>query len=148
MQDEIQSKTAQGPQHLVLYDGMCALCNRAVRFLLTIDKHRALVFAPLQGETARRIARWRPEWPDGLDSIVLVRDYNSPEETLLARSDAVLEAVKLVGGAWAALSWLRMVPRGVRDRLYDAVARRRYRWFGKYQSCRMPAPHERRQFLP
>ena len=67
---------------------------------------------------------------------------------MFVRSGAVLEALRDVGGFWRVVSWLRVIPRPVRDRVYDFIAAHRYRWFGKYEACRLPTPQDREQLLP
>ena len=142
--------------NLVLYDGVCGLCNRMVRFLLRIDRRNVLSFAPLQGQTAARLAE-RHGFPvaafgeggaSALRSMVYVRSFGLKRERAYLRSDAVLRALGDVGGVWWLLSVLRIVPRFLRDPVYDWVARNRYRWFGKYDSCPMPPPEARAKFLP
>jgi predicted DCC family thiol-disulfide oxidoreductase YuxK len=133
--------------NLVLYDGVCALCNRTVRFLIRIDRGAVLCFAPLQGPTAARLAE-RHGFPNEVRTIVYVRNFGLKHERIYLRSDAVLRLFGDVGGVWWLLSGLRVVPRPLRDPLYDWVARNRYRWFGKYDSCPLPSPEQRARFLP
>jgi predicted DCC family thiol-disulfide oxidoreductase YuxK len=128
---------------IVFFDGLCALCNRWVDRMLQRDERGVLAFAPLQGETARRLL----DLPSGRDpeSLVLL-----DEGRLHTRSDGVLRALHLLGGRWRLLSRaLALVPRALRDRVYDTVARNRYRWFGRRDTCRLPEDdRERRRFLP
>ena len=142
--------------NLVLYDGVCGLCNRMVRFLLRIDRRKVLSFAPLQGPTAARLAE-RHGFPlagsgdagaSALRSMVYVRNFGLKRERAYLRSDAVLRALGDVGGLWWLVSLLRVVPRFLRDAVYDWVARNRYRWFGKHDSCPLPPPEQRGRFLP
>jgi predicted DCC family thiol-disulfide oxidoreductase YuxK len=141
--------------HLVLYDGVCGLCNRTVRLLLRIDRRRVLAFAPLQGQTAAQLAA-RHGFPIAaagedslaLRSIVYVRSFGLKHERAHLKSDAVLRILGDVGGAWSLLAVFRVVPRLLRDPLYDWVARHRYRWFGRYDSCPLPPPDQRARFLP
>ena len=138
----------QGGGHLlVLYDGVCGLCDRSVQFLLRRDRRAVFAFAALQGETAAAI-RGRHSRLEGADSMVLVRDPGGPAEQVLVRSAAALQALGALGGFWRLVSWLRIVPRPLRDAVYDTIAKRRYRWFGKFDSCRLPAPGEAARFLP
>lgn len=134
-------------RNLVLYDGVCGLCDRAVQFLLEKDRAGAFHYAALQGETAAAVRQRHPEL-EGVDSMVFVRDHDSPDERVFLRSGAALEIAATLGGFWWVLSWLRVVPRPLRDFVYDQVARRRYGWFGKFDSCKVPAPAVRARFLP
>ena len=134
-------------RQLILYDGFCGLCDRSVQFLLRRDRAAVFAFAALQGETAAAI-RGRHPGLEGADSMVLVRDAGGPGEQVLVRSSAALHALGALGGFWRLISWLRIVPRPLRDAVYDAIAKRRYRWFGKFDSCRLPAPDQAARFLP
>jgi len=129
---------------IVFYDGVCGLCHQSVQFLLVRDKNKTLKFAPLQGETAQR----RNDLPVELRSVVFVAQAGTPQELLYFRSEAVLRLLDHIGGWWRMVAWLRIVPRPVRDAVYDGIARRRYRWFGKFDSCRMTPPALRSRFLP
>lgn len=133
--------------HLVLYDGRCALCNGAVRFLLRIDRRGMLMFASLQGETARSLKQL---WEQRDESVILVSHLGTSMETVRDKSDAFLEIFRLLGGWWKPLTLLRLVPRPVRDRVYGWIARHRYRWFGQspYEACPLAPPHHRERFLP
>lgn len=126
---------------LVLFDGVCGLCNGFVDFLLRWDRHARLRFAPLQGTTARDVLG-RPSDAD-LSTVVLILDGRMYE-----RSEAALRTIALLGGFWKLILVARLVPRPLCDWVYDRVAQRRYRWFGKRESCRIPTPEERPRFLP
>ena len=132
---------------VIYYDGVCALCHFAVRFLIARDRAGVLRFAPLQGET---FATFRGATPrqEGLDSVIYVRGYWSGDARVFVRSEAVLQALRDIGGVWRVVSWARIIPRFIRDGLYDLVARRRYGWFGRYDECRLPTPRQRDQLLP
>lgn len=129
---------------LVFYDGVCGLCDRSVRFLLKRDRLESLRFAPLQGETARR----RGDLPAELRSVIFITEPNTPQERVSVKSDAALRLLDHVGGIWRIVSWLRVVPRPFRDWVYDRIAQRRYRWFGKFDSCQVPPAEWRQRFLP
>jgi predicted DCC family thiol-disulfide oxidoreductase YuxK len=130
--------------NIVFYDGVCGLCDRTVRFVLKRDETRKMYFAPLQGETAKR----RADLPADLRSIVFVTNFGAAQERIYFRSDAVLQIFDQLGGFWRVASWLRIIPRPLRDGIYNAVARRRYQWFGKFDECRIPTPEIRARFLP
>lgn len=129
------------PEELVLFfDGGCGLCNALVDFAIQEDRQGRLTFAPLQGKLAGR--KLAPDRIKGLESIVLLRDG-----VVLDRSDAVLELCGQLGGIWRLAGIFRMVPKPVRDAGYALVARNRYRWFGRKQTCRIPTPRERARFV-
>ena len=129
---------------LVFYDGVCGLCDRSVQFFMEEDRGQTLRFAPLQGQTASQ----RNDIPSDLRSLVLVDHHGTTNEKVYFRSDAVLCALDRMGGFWRVASWLRVVPRFARDAVYDAIAIRRYQWFGKFDACRLPSPESRARFLP
>ena len=132
---------------LVLYDGVCGLCDRTVQFLLGADRGGVLRYAPLQGETAADVRR-RHEALAGVDSIIFVKDAGTDKERLFVKSEAVFRILAELSLRWRIVSWLRAIPRPVRDTGYDWVARNRYRWFGKFDACKMPGPDVRSRFLP
>jgi predicted DCC family thiol-disulfide oxidoreductase YuxK len=121
-------ETGTPPAEYLFYDGHCGLCHRAAKFVLKHDLDgRAFRFAPLQGPTflARVAAERRIGLPDSV--VVLTRDGE-----LLMRSTAFLHIFRRLGGGWGILAaMLSVVPRGLRDLIYDFVARIRYRVFGK-----------------
>lgn len=126
---------------IVFFDGVCGLCNRAVDVLLTRDAHARLQFAPLQGTTAR--ARLPDADIRSLSSLVIVDG-----DLILRKSDGLLHALSSLGGGWRAFAFVsRLIPRVLRDLVYDAVASNRYAWFGKRDTCRLPTPIERTRFL-
>jgi predicted DCC family thiol-disulfide oxidoreductase YuxK len=132
---------------LLLYDGVCALCNGLVRFLLKRDRKSRLRYTPLQsdlgGEILARFGILTP--PDG---IALVIDALTPGERLFQRSDAVQAALQLLGSPWHSLGKaLRLVPRPLREFGYGIVARLRYRLFGRHDTCPLPPPEQRSLIL-
>src|SRR5262245_46755544 len=97
--------------HVYLYDGVCALCNRAVAFLLRHDRRERFRFAALQSRTARELLTRHGERADDLDTFWVVRDAGGPRESVLSRSAAALFALRELGFPWRALSLLAVVPR-------------------------------------
>jgi predicted DCC family thiol-disulfide oxidoreductase YuxK len=133
---------------IILYDGVCGLCNRLVQFLLKHDKHGRLRFASLQSEFAEKVLRRHGFDPKDLDTVHVVENYDQPNERVLQRSDAILRAGRELGGGWSALSAVAgVIPRALRDPFYRLVARNRYRMFGKYETCMLPDPTQRSRFL-
>jgi predicted DCC family thiol-disulfide oxidoreductase YuxK len=135
------------PPRLVLFDGVCGFCAAAVQWLLAHDPAGRLHFAPLQGETAARLRRLHPEIPQDLDSLVLVESEGRRSRVYL-RSQAIFRTGAQLAGAWRMLGWLRCLPRALAEAAYRAFARRRYRWFGRLEACRVPAAAVRARFLP
>lgn len=126
---------------IIFFDGVCGLCNRFVDRLLRIDDEGRFLFAPLQGNTARE--RLPSGLADALSSVVYLRNGQ-----VLTRSDAALRILIDLGG-WRTVHRVWFIfPRVLRDAVYDWVARNRYRWFGKHDTCRLPTPEERERFLP
>ena len=132
---------------IVLYDGVCGLCNRLTQFLLKRDHHDRLRFASLQSEFAAVILKRHGKDASDLDTVYVVQDYGEANERLLARSDAIICLGQELGGIWSAAVLAKALPRFLRDWLYNLVARNRYRVFGKYDSCMIPEPKHRRKFL-
>ena len=132
---------------IVLYDGVCGLCNHLVQFLLKRDTNDRFRFASLQSNFAQNLLRQHGADPHDLDTVYVVKDYRQPEESLLARSDAVLYMLKQLDGLWKWAGIGRVLPKALRDAAYKIVARNRYRVFGKYESCMLPEPKDRQKFL-
>jgi predicted DCC family thiol-disulfide oxidoreductase YuxK len=133
---------------IVLYDGVCGLCNRLVQFLLQRDKYDRLMFASLQSDFARTtLARHGADARD-LDTVQILENYGQHDEKLFSRSDAILRAGKALGGFWKFAAVIGgYLPKGIRDSFYRSVARNRYSVFGKYDTCLLPEPKYRKKFL-
>ncbi len=132
---------------IVLYDGVCGLCNRAVQFLLQRDRHDRFRFASLQSDFAARLLERHGIDHTKLDTVYAVVHHGESNETVLAKSDAFLLFAQVLGGVWGLARVGRLIPRVVRDRLYDLVANNRYRVFGKSESCMLPDPAYKHKFL-
>jgi predicted DCC family thiol-disulfide oxidoreductase YuxK len=130
-------------QPLVLFDGVCSLCNHSVDFLLRHDRTGRLKFASLQGDMGGRVGEAFSHPTAQLDSIVVVES-----DRLYTHSTAALRLLPYLAWYWQVgrLGWL--VPRVFRDWLYGIVARNRYRWFGQRDTCRMPTAETRTRLLP
>ncbi len=135
------------PNPIVLYDGVCGLCNRLVQFLLKHDYHDRFRFASLQSNFAGELLTRHGMDPHDLDTVYVVKNLGLANEALLARSDAILLMLKNLGGIWSLSAMGRLLPRALRDVIYNLVARNRYRVFGKSESCMLPEPRHRSKFL-
>ncbi|HEU4869936.1 MAG TPA: thiol-disulfide oxidoreductase DCC family protein [Pyrinomonadaceae bacterium] len=133
---------------IILYDGVCGLCNRLVQFLLKHDKSSRLRFASLQSDFAAKVLRRHGIDPKDLDTVHVVENYEQPDEQVLQRSDAILRAGRELGGFYSvSATAAKVIPRALRDVIYRFVARNRYRVFGKYDTCMLPEPNQRSRFL-
>ncbi|WP_158944581.1 thiol-disulfide oxidoreductase DCC family protein [Granulicella sp. S190] len=132
---------------LLLYDGVCALCNGVVKFMLAHDSAERLRFAPMQSELGREIlGRFGIlSFPDG---VILVTDALTLKERLYRRSDAVAAALEMLPLPWRLLGQLvALVPRRLREFGYGVIAQLRYRLFGRYDICPLPPLNQRRRLL-
>ena len=130
------------PDKLVLYDGVCGLCNRFVQHLIRRDKKQSFTFAPLQGSTAVEVRAAHPSLPEELSTVAYVQNGE-----LLLRSRAVFAIWKELGGAWRLLAAFRFLPQFLTDLGYRAVASIRYRIWGKLDQCAIPEPSQASRFL-
>ena len=130
----------------MLYDGVCGLCDRSVGFLLDMDREGVLYYSSLQGDLAGKLRR-RLGLDLDLSRVVFIEEMGSDRERVSTASTAVLRILNVVGGPWRWLSWLRLVPRPLRDLVYRWIAAHRYRWFGKLDSCRVPSAELRQHYL-
>lgn len=146
------SATAQArPQppgaHLALYDGVCGLCNRLLLFVLKHDRPAVFNFASLQSDIGKTlVARWGGD-PDELTTFYVIADFRTPNARFLTKSDAALFVVVQLGWPWKALGAAAVLPRVLRNRVYDLIARSRYRIFGKFEQCLLPSPEVRGRFI-
>jgi len=128
---------------VVLFDGVCNLCNRCVRFIARRDPRARFRFAALQSEVGRQMLAAHGRAPGRLDTMVLVDDGR-----VFTRSDAALRIARDLRGPWKLLAAAAaVIPRPLRDWLYDQLAARRYRWFGRQDSCPLPEPGLAERFL-
>lgn len=131
---------------VLLYDGVCGVCNAAVRRILRFDRNGTLRFAALGSDFAQAVFVRHPAIKD-VDSVVFVDEPGQPGERVAIRSAAALRVVDYLGGPWKLLGIARIIPAPVRDWLYDRFAAIRYRVFGKYDTCPLPPPEVRARFL-
>jgi len=127
---------------LILYDGVCRLCGWSVNIILKADRRGRLKFAALQSDPARSLLEAHGLKPDTMTSMIFVEGGR-----VSMKSTALLRIARHLGGAWhlCRIGWL--VPRVVRDVLYDVIARNRYSWFGKNDTCPPPDPKYNDRFL-
>ena len=128
---------------IILFDGVCNLCNSAVQFLIKRDKKDAFRFVSLQSELGKSILENLKINTFDLDSIIL---YES-DGTYFYKSDAVIEIARILEGWFYILIIFKILPLKIRNQLYDFVAKNRYKWFGKRENCMLPSEHLKSKFL-
>lgn len=120
--------------NIVLFDGVCNLCNSSVRFLLRIDKEKVLKYAHLQSDYANKLAGKFKLSSQHFDSVIFIAD-NTP----YLRSKAVFEIFRVIGYPWKILTVFKILPADITDRIYDYISRHRYKWFGRREVCKLPS---------
>ncbi len=129
-------------EHLLLFDGVCNLCNGLVQCIARRDRCNRFRFIPLQSDEGMRLLAAHGQDPGSAPTLVYLRKGH-----LHARSEAVLYVARDLGGGWQLAFACMAVPRTLRDALYNWVARNRYHWFGKRNECMLPGPGLRERFL-
>jgi len=127
---------------IIVFDGVCNLCNAGVDFVMRLDRAGLFLFTANEHDTGRRILDHFGRPVDEVGTMYLLH-----QGVLHSRSTAVLRIAYLLGFPWKLAYVAMMIPRFARDRLYRVIADNRYRWFGRRDSCRLPAPEERSRFL-
>lgn len=128
---------------IILFDGVCNLCQFSVRFIIDRDPLGHFEFASLQSAVGQRIMRDFGQDPQSINSVILVQ-----EGKMFQKSTAALQIAKQLSGGWPLFYWVfGWLPIGVRDPVYNWIARNRYSWFGQQDACRMPTPELRARFL-
>ena len=128
---------------VLVFDGVCVLCSRWVRFVLRHDRRQRVRFAAMQSVSGRALLSAHGLDPDDPTSFLLLEGGRAYQQT-----DAILRLLAGLGGAWRATAVLRLLPAPLRDALYRTVARNRYRWFGRNDTCLVPPADARQRFLP
>lgn len=128
---------------IILFDGVCNLCNGAIQFMIKHDKKDAFRYAALQSDIGQKLIAERHIDTEKIDSIVLIE----PGVAYYTKSDAALQIGKHLKGYSTISSLLLGIPRVIRDFVYDFIARNRYKWYGKKQECMIPTPELKAKFL-
>lgn len=136
----MSNPTGEAP--VVLFDGVCNLCNGAVGFILRNEAQTGFQFASLQSDEGRRLLQEHGLPEDALDTIILVEDGRA-----YARSTAALRIARRLRAPWKWLYAFLILPAPLRDLVYRFIAKNRYRWFGQSESCMIPTPELRARFL-
>ncbi|WP_298505127.1 thiol-disulfide oxidoreductase DCC family protein [uncultured Maribacter sp.] len=128
---------------IILFDGVCNLCNGAIQFAIKRDKKEEFLFAPLQSKTGQQLLAERGINTKKVDSIILIE----PNVVYYTKSDAALEIAKNLSTPWKFIHLFKVFPKGFRDFVYDFIAKNRYNWYGKKEQCMVPTPELKARFL-
>lgn len=127
---------------IVLFDGVCNLCNSSVQFIIKHDKKKQFRFASLQGNYGQSFLKKYNLPVDNFNSFILQED-----DKVYTRSTGALRMLKELGGVWSLFYGFIIIPKFIRDGVYNWVAKNRYRWFGKREECMIPTPDLKERFL-
>jgi predicted DCC family thiol-disulfide oxidoreductase YuxK len=132
----------KGSEPVVLFDGVCNFCNGSVNFLISNDREKKLRFAPLQSEAGQALLQKNGLPTENFGSFVLIH-----QGRVYQQSTAALQLISFLPWywQWAKAGWI--LPRFIRDSIYNLIARNRYKWFGKKDACMVPAPDLKERFL-
>ena len=135
----------QLPEHskIILFDGVCNLCNGAIQFVIKRDKKNQFRYTSLQGELGKKLLKERNIDPAKIDSIILI----DPNTAFYVKSTAALQISKGLSGLWPLLSVFLILPASLSNLVYDFIAKNRYKWFGKEENCMVPTKEQRELFL-
>lgn len=134
--------TIPSGKKIILFDGVCNLCNSSVQFVIRHDKQNQFIFGSFQGNAGQEYLR-QFNLPSGnFNSFMLLED-----EKLYTESTAALRVCKHLGGVWGILYGLIIIPKFIRDAGYRFIAKNRYKWFGKKELCWVPTPALKEKFL-
>lgn len=127
---------------LVLFDGVCQFCNSSVNFMIRKDNTDYFRFLPLQSELGQKIIRQFNLDPENLQTVILLEN-----KRIYTRSTAALRIARKLKGGWKLFYGFVIVPAFIRDAVYNVVAKNRYKWWGKRDSCMVPTPDVKKKFL-
>jgi predicted DCC family thiol-disulfide oxidoreductase YuxK len=127
---------------IVLFDGVCNLCNSSVQFILKRDKKKQFRFASLQGKFGQKVLKNNNFSTVSLNTLILIED-----DKIFTRSTGVLRMMKHLGGGWSLLYGFIIIPKFIRDAFYNWVSKNRYKWFGKKDECMVPTKELKERFL-
>lgn len=130
-----------GMKRIVLFDGECNFCDYSVQFIIKRDPKGFFTFASLQSDIGKELMK-KYHVPGDINSMVLLEGNK-----FYLKSTAAIRICKQLNGAWKILYVLNIIPKPIRDFFYDYIAKNRYKWFGKNDSCMIPSPEERKRFL-
>jgi predicted DCC family thiol-disulfide oxidoreductase YuxK len=128
---------------IILFDGVCNLCNNAVQFIIKNDKKDIFRFVAFQSDFGKEIFNYIGVDRNKIDSIILYY----PGVAYYYKSSAAIEIAEELGGMYSLISILKILPEKLRNYVYDYIAKNRYKWYGKKESCMIPTPELKAKFL-
>jgi len=128
---------------IILFDGVCNLCNSTVQFLIKHDKKDVFRFVALQSDLGQQIMAYIGIDTSKVDSIIVYE----PGKAYFYKAEAALEIASAIGGVYTLLAVFKAVPKGISNAVYDYIARNRYKWYGKKEACMLPTPEIKAKFL-
>ncbi len=126
---------------LILFDGVCNLCNGFVQFVLKNEQKPNFYFAPLQSEFGQNILT-QYNLSNNLETVIVIKN-----DKVLTQSDAALEIARDLKFPWPVVYFFKIIPGSIRNSIYKWVAKNRYNWFGKKESCMIPTPELKKRFF-
>jgi len=129
-------------ENVLLFDGVCNLCNTAVNIVIDMDKKQKIKLASLQSDFGKKVLRNFGLSETEFDSLVFLQ-----EGKMYKKSTAAFKVLQITGGFWSFLLIFKILPKGLNDIFYDFIARNRYTFFGKKDACRMPTPELKSRFI-
>ncbi|MCE4057934.1 thiol-disulfide oxidoreductase DCC family protein [Pseudomonas sp. Au-Pse12] len=141
-QPDSQPPFLQPGDRVLLFDGVCKLCNASVQFVIRHDRQRRIKLASMQSPQGQALLKWFGQPTERFDTVLLIEDQG-----LSQRSEAFIRLMAQLPAPWRWLRLLRWIPRPLRDWAYDRIAGNRYRWFGRHEVCLLPSPEHRGRFL-
>lgn len=129
-------------EKIILFDGVCNLCNNSVQFVIKRDKKKQFRFASLQSDFGQQVLQQQGLDRNSFKSFLLIDDGR-----IYTRSEAALRVTRYLSGLWPALYGFIIVPAFIRNGVYDWVSKNRYQWFGKKEACWLPTPALQERFI-
>ena len=127
---------------VIIFDGICNLCCGWIQYLIRIDKTMKFRFVSIQSERGQKLLNVIHENDKMTESIIYLKENKSFRE-----SSAVLEILTDIGGVWKLIAVLKLIPKPIRNKLYQLIAKKRYHYFGKRTTCLLPSPENKKRFL-
>ncbi len=143
LEDNNMNEVLPKNKKIVLFDGVCNLCNSSVNFIIERDKNDIFRFASLQSPIGQKLVKERGLDPEKLESVILI----DPGIAYYQKSTAAIEISKHLSGGYSTLKYFSFLPETIRDSFYNIIANNRYRWFGKAENCSIPTQELKAKYL-